>query len=167
MLSSHEVLKAGCWEGRPLGRAVLAHDERHLRRKVIVLEGGAKMLVDLPAATVLEEGDALVREEGGLVEVKAAEEELYEVCGRSPAHLSELAWHLGNRHLPARIETDRIYILRDHVIAAMLEGLGAAVREMRGPFAPLRGAYHHHGADAGHHHHHQRDGGGGEGHAHG
>jgi urease accessory protein len=170
MLTCHEILKAGHWEGKPEARAVLAHDERHLRRKVIAVEGGARLLVDLPAAAALEEGDALVLDGGGLVEVKAADEELYEVRARSPAHLSELAWHLGNRHLAARIETDRIFILRDHVIAAMLEGLGAVVREMRGPFAPLRGAYHQHGADGGHHrhhHHHGHDEGAGEGHAHG
>ncbi len=56
-------------------------------------------------------------------------------------HLAELAWHIGNRHLAAAIEADRILILRDHVIKAMLEGLGATVTDIVEPFTPVRGAY--------------------------
>ena len=52
-------------------------------------------------------------------------------------HLAELAWHIGNRHLAAAIEPDRILILRDHVIKAMLEGLGATVADTVEPFEPL------------------------------
>ena len=60
-------------------------------------------------------------------------------------HLAELAWHIGNRHLAAAIEADRILILRDHVIKAMLEGLGATVTDVVEPFTPVRGAYSGHG----------------------
>ena len=81
------------------------------------------------------------------VEVIAVEELLYEVTPKDRLHLVELAWYLGNRHLPAQIEEARILILRDHVIRDMLAGLGASVREISEPFHPLRGAYH------GHHHH--------------
>ncbi|TJX17772.1 MAG: urease accessory protein UreE, partial [Mesorhizobium sp.] len=53
------------------------------------------------------------------------------------------------------IEAERILILRDHVIKAMLEGLGATVREVSEPFKPVRGAYSGHGGhDHGHAHSH-------------
>ncbi|TIP85328.1 MAG: urease accessory protein UreE, partial [Mesorhizobium sp.] len=44
-------------------------------------------------------------------------------------------------------EANRILILRDHVIKAMLEGLGATVSDVSEPFKPVRGAYsgHSHG----------------------
>ena len=71
-----------------------------------------------------------------------SDEPLYDIRPRDPLHLIELAWHLGNRHLPAEIRQDRILILRDPVIKAMLEGLGATVAEVTEPFQPMRGAYH-------------------------
>ncbi len=76
------------------------------------------------------------------------------MTGRDRPHLTELAWHLGNRHLAAQIETDRILILRDHVIKAMVEGLGGTVVDVVEPFAPVRGAYHRAHDGPGHDHGH-------------
>lgn len=142
-----------------LGRAILQHDERHLRRRMIEASDGRKVLVDLPEPVVLAAGDSLVIEGGGAVEIAAADEPLYAVRSRDPLHLAELAWHIGNRHLAAAIAADRILILRDHVIKAMLEGLGAEVEDIVAPFNPVRGAYSGHGhghshGDGEHHHDH-------------
>ncbi|RWN25328.1 MAG: urease accessory protein UreE [Mesorhizobium sp.] len=141
----------------PLGRAILAHDERHLRRRAIELADGSKVLVDLPEPVALNDGDRLVLEDGGHVEIIAAPEEVYDIRARDGVHLAELAWHIGNRHLAASIEAGRILILRDHVIKAMLEGLGATVADVSEPFKPVRGAYSGHGGqshDRGHAHAH-------------
>lgn len=141
----------------PLGRAILAHDERHLRRRAIELADGSKVLVDLPEPVALNDGDRLVLEDGGHVAIVAAPEEVYDIRARDGVHLAELAWHIGNRHLAASIEGCRILILRDHVIKAMLEGLGATVADVSEPFKPVRGAYSGHGGqshDHGHAHAH-------------
>jgi urease accessory protein len=124
-----------------LGTVVLRHDERHLRRKTISLGNGVEVLVDLPTSVVLHSGDRLVLDNGAAVEVAAAKEPLYAITANDSAKLVELAWHIGNRHLPAAIFPDQILVLRDHVIRSMLEGLGAAVREIVAPFSPVRGAY--------------------------
>ena len=63
---------------------------------------------------------------------------------RDPQHLVELAWHIGNRHLPAQICEARILLRRDRIIRAMLEQLGAAVGDVTEPFTPAHGAYHAH-----------------------
>ncbi|BCH32474.1 urease accessory protein UreE [Mesorhizobium sp. L-8-10] len=147
---------AGRHGGEPFDAVTLAHDERHLRRKVLTLRDGQEILVDLPEAIAFHHGDVLVLDDGRMVEILAAEEQLYEIRSDSRLHLMELAWHLGNRHLPTQIEEYRVVILRDHVIKAMLEGLGARVTEIVEPFQPVRGAYH------GHSHAH-----GNEGHDHG
>lgn len=146
----------------PRARAVLEHDRRHLRRCRIDLASGEKLLVDLPETVALADGDVLLLEGGGHVEIIAAEEPLYAVRARDALHLVELAWHIGNRHLPAEIGADRILILRDHVIRAMLIGLGAEVSDTVAPFNPLRGAYsghdvagHDHGAPGPHEFHRQ------------
>jgi urease accessory protein len=141
----------------PYDKAVLPHDERHLRRRAVETAGGDKVLVDLPEPVALNNGDRLVLEDGRQLEIVAAPEEVYDIRARDAVHLTELAWHIGNRHLAAAIEADRILILRDHVIKAMLEGLGATVNDVSEPFSPVRGAYsghdHGHSHDHGHDHH--------------
>ncbi|RWE71523.1 urease accessory protein UreE [Mesorhizobium sp.] len=142
----------------PYDKAVLPHDERHLRRRAIETVAGDKVLVDLSEPVALNNGDRLVLEDGRQLEIVAAPEEVYDIRARDAVHLTELAWHIGNRHLSAAIEADRILILRDHVIKAMLEGLGATVNEVSQPFSPVRGAYSGHGHDHGHSHdHHDHD----------
>lgn len=160
---AREILKAqgSASKPEPFDRAVLAHDERHLRRKVIELGQGTKILVDLAEPVALDHGDMLVLDDGRHAEIVAAEEELYDIRASDRLHQAELCWHIGNRHLAAQIEEDRILILRDHVIKAMLEGLGARVTDVVEPFMPLRGAYsgqshgHHHGHE--HHDHGEKD----------
>ncbi|MGC4025452.1 MAG: urease accessory protein UreE [Mesorhizobium sp.] len=144
----------------PFGTVVLDHTERHLRRKAITTSQGDKVMVDLPEPVLFADGDRLVLENGKTIEIIAAKEKLYAVTPTSACPIRHLAWHLGNRHLAAQIDEDRILIQRDHVIRAMLEGLGAKVAEVIERFQPVHGAYHQHGGhehahhhDHGHHHH--------------
>ncbi|RYE32942.1 MAG: urease accessory protein UreE [Hyphomicrobiales bacterium] len=149
--------------GEPAGTIRLDHAARHLRRKLVTTDQGEEIMVDLPEPVLFADGDRLVLDDGRNVAIVAAEEELYEVLpGTCP--LRHLAWHLGNRHLPAQIDETRILIRRDHVIRAMLEGLGASVREVVARFQPVHGAYHAPAHDHSHAHHH--DHGHGHGHHH-
>lgn len=150
---STKIAKPGAHiSATPVDIVVLTHDERHLRRKLLHMAHDDVVMLDLREPVVLEHGDLLVLEgDAGYVEIVAAEEPLLEIKARDRAHQIELAWHLGNRHLAAQFEEARILIERDHVIKAMLEGLGATVTEVTEPFSPLHGAYHSH---AGHDHHH-------------
>lgn len=141
----------GHYTGTPYDHVTLAHDERHLRRKLLTLSAGEQILVDFPKAVPLAHGDVLLLDDERLVEIRAADEELYEITGETTEHLSKLCWHIGNRHLPAQIEEHRILIQRDHVIKNMLNGLGATVKNISAPFTPEHGAYHSHG-DHGHSH---------------
>lgn len=148
---------------QPAGTIRLDHAARHLRRKLVTTDQGEKVMIDLPEPVLFTDGDRLVLEDGRAVAIVAAEEELYEVKPGPACPLRHLAWHLGNRHLPAQIDEDRILIQRDHVIRAMLEGLGASVSETVSRFQPVHGAYHAHGHDHGHGHGHSHH----HGHAHG
>ncbi|OHV84497.1 urease accessory protein UreE [Rhizobium sp. LCM 4573] len=151
----HSYRAAGEITDPPIDTVTLPHDLRHLRRKLLHLSNGDMVMLDLKEAVLFHHGDRLVLESGDTIEVRAAPEKLFEVKARDTLHLIELAWHLGNRHLSAQIEEGRILILRDHVIRAMLEGLGATVAEVEEPFQPARGAYHSHGGHShGHDHHH-------------
>ncbi len=159
MLRAERVEHQGHWPAaKARGSVTLAFDERHRRRLRLVSDAGEEFLLDLAHAQALAEGDGLALSDGGWIAVRAAPEALLEIRGRSAHHLLRLAWHLGNRHLPTQIEAERILIRRDHVIAAMLHGLGAAVHEIEAPFTPEHGAYaaggHH---DQDHEHGHAHD----------
>lgn len=134
----------------------LDHGDRHRRRIVLNADGGTAFLLDLDKADVLEDGDAIRLDTGWLVEVRAAPERLIKVSTDEALDLLTLAWHIGNRHVPAEITKGAIYIAYDHVLLDMLEGLGARTEIVERPFRPVRGAYHQHehSGHSGHHHGH-------------
>ena len=138
----------------PFDQVVLPHEQRRVRRTVLTLRHGDRLALDLPETVTLADRDRLVLEDGREAEVVAAEERLLEVTAATPEALAGLAWHLGNRHTPAQVEAGRILVARDPVLARMLKGLGATIREVEEPFEPLRGAYHRHGHAPGHAHDH-------------
>ena len=141
MRRAHTAHKAGDWDtSRRAGTVTLSYLERHRRRLRLVTDQGEALLLDLAKAMLLGEGDGLELDEGGFVEVKAANEALLEIRAGS-AGLARLAYHLGNRHLPIQLLADRLLIRDDHVIADMVRGLGGEVRAVNVPFVPEAGAY--------------------------
>ncbi len=141
MIRATQVLKAGSWQSAPADHVTLGYDERHRRRLRFVGAGGLEFLLDLPRTTVLRGGDGLQLEDGRVILVTAASEPLLEIRATDADQLARLAWHIGNRHLPAQITAGCILIREDPVIEDMLRGLGAAVRHVEEPFTPEPGAY--------------------------
>jgi urease accessory protein len=180
MLRATSVKAANSWRDTPADTVVLEFDDRHRRRVAMTGTRGLEFLLDLPETVALRGGDALVLDDGRLVEVVAAPERLIELRGVDPRQMVRLAWHLGNRHLPVQIAGKHLRIRRDHVIEEMVKGLGASVVEIEAPFDPQGGAYisaghdhlghdhdhdhqhHGHSHDHGHDHHPHDD----HGHAH-
>jgi urease accessory protein len=156
MIRATQVRGQHAWTVAPADTVVLDFDDRHRRRMAMTGTRGLEFLLDLENAVALRGGDALVLDDGRLVEVVAAPEPLIEIRGTDPQHLVRLAWHLGNRHLPTEILPDRLRIAPDPVIEEMVRGLGGTVRRVEARFEPEGGAYGvahaHHGE--GHHHDH-------------
>ena len=113
------------------------------------------LLLDLPQAHRLRDGDGLRLDDGRVVRVQARPEALLDIHAHDAAGLVRIAWHLGNRHLPVQMLGSHMRIRADHVIAEMVRGLGGHVREVEAPFDPEPGAYA--GGGGGHHHHHGDD----------
>ncbi len=175
MIHAHAITQAT----DPADTLTLAYDDRWRRRARLVSDGGVEFLLDLPEATELGAGMALVLSDGRQIAIHPAPEPCTEVRADSAHHLARLAWHLGNRHLPVQIEPGRLLIRTDRVLEDMLRQLGAHLHEVEEPFQPEGGAYgmgrthgHSHGGDAhtdpnahiraddGHshgHHHHDHD----------
>jgi urease accessory protein len=141
MIRATQVRGQHHWSEPPADTVVLDFDDRHRRRMAMTGTRGLEFLLDLENAVVLRGGDALVLEDDRLVEVVAAPEPLVEIRCNDPQHLVRVAWHLGNRHLPTQITARGLRIRRDHVIEAMVKGLGARIIEIEAPFDPEGGAY--------------------------
>jgi urease accessory protein len=132
----------------------LPREERYRRRVRWTTDCGQPILLDLSETTYLPGGAGLLTEAGDVIRVVAAAESLLRITAASPLLLSRIAWHIGNRHTPAQINEDAIFILPDHVLAEMVRGLGGTVAEVVQPFEPEGGAYGGHGSlERGHHHH--------------
>lgn len=144
------LLRAADLAGRTaVDHVVLGYEERFLRRKRLITEGGHGVLVNLPETTSAEAGDAFELLDGRLIAIEAAAEPVLEIRGDLP----RLAWHIGNRHTPCEIRSDHLVIRDDHVLKAMLVQIGAEVRHAMAPFRPEGGAYGH-GRTMGHDHGH-------------
>ena len=148
MIRATKVREQHRWSEAQADTVVLDFDDRHRRRMAMTGTRGLEFLLDLENAVALRGGDALVLDDNRLIEVVAAPEPLFEIRCSDPHHLIRIAWHLGNRHLPTQIIGKGLRIRRDHVIEAMVKGLGARVIEIEAPFDPEGGAY----AGAGHGH---------------
>ena len=122
----------------------LDFDGRHRRRFAMTSVSGLEFLLDLDEAVVLRDGDALALEDDRMIVVRASPERLAVITARDAQHLTRLAWHLGNRHVPTEIRSDSLRIRDDHVLVGMLKGLGAEVTFVAEPFGPEAGAYHDH-----------------------
>ena len=159
MRRATEILAGGNWPGeQAVATVTLDFDDRHRRRIRLVDDGGRDFLLDLEEAALMGDGDGLRLSDGGFIRVVAADEAVADVSGSSPAHAARLAWHIGNRHAPVQVLPDGALRIRDdHVLVAMLEGLGASVVCRRAPFSPEPGAYARNGRDKGHGHGHGHD----------
>src|SRR5260370_4270476 len=170
MIRATQVRAQHRWTEAPADTVVLDFDDRHRRRMAMRGTRGLEFLRALENATVVRGGDAEVLDDNRLIEVVAEPEPLIEIRGNDPQHLARVAWHLGNRHLPTQIMAKGLRIRRDHVIEAMVKGLGARVIEIEAPFDPEGGAYaagghaahdhsaHDHSAHDHHDHHHHDEG---------
>ena len=134
VIQSHEAADAS---------VTLDYDARFKRRIAMKTDAGEAFLLDLPKVTDLRQGDQLVLEDGRRIEVLAASEPLFKVTAKDARALTQLTWHIGNRHLPCQIETDHLLIRPDHVIKDMIEHLGGQVAEVTQTFTPEGGAYGH------------------------
>ena len=146
---------AGHWpKERATASVTLDFDARHRRRIRLTTDQGEDVVLDLPKAIAMTDGDALQLEDGRLLSIRAAAEPVVEVRHKDPNQLMRLAWHLGNRHLPTEIRDQTLRIRPDHVIEEMLHRFGAEVVKVQAPFQPEGGAY----SGDGHHRDHDHTG---------
>src|SRR5262245_2009293 len=126
----------------------LPFEMRQKSRFHAVLEDGTELAVFLPRGSKLTDGDLLEAEDGTLIRIVAAPEQLLYVTALSSLALTRAAYHLGNRDAPGAIGQGFLKLANDPVLREMLQGLGVQLREVHLPFQPESGAY---GRGHGHH----------------
>ncbi|MCJ2120266.1 urease accessory protein UreE [Methylobacterium sp. J-001] len=168
------VRRAAVRPDRVADTVSLDHAARAAASGSLVAEGGLGFDVALVKAAALEDGDALRLEDGRLVAVRAAPEDLLEIRAENPARLTRLAWQLGGNHVPAEIAADVLYVPASPANAELIRGQGCTASPVSRPFRPERAAndhstcghdhsHDHHGHDHGHAH---QDHGHGHDHGH-
>ena len=127
-------------------------DTRQKSRFDATDSAGTRFGVFLPRGQIVRGGDVLVRDDGSLVAVRALAQPVLVVTpspGGAPHDLLRAAYHLGNRHVPLEVRTDRLQLEPDHVLAEMLRRMGLTVTAVDAAFEPEAGAY---GPGSGHGH---------------
>lgn len=129
----------------------LPFERREKSRFRAVLLSGELIGISMPPGTLLRHGTRLKLDDGRVVAVEAQLETLLEVRAEDAQDLTRIAYHVGNRHVPLQIGESCLWLLPDHVLRAMVLGLGGLVQEVQAAFEPESGAYGHS------HVHHQHD----------
>jgi urease accessory protein len=132
---------------------ILPYAQRLAQKGFVFGIKGTCVELDFAEAVRLRTDDALVLDDGGLVEIVAEPEPLIEVRAADLAALARLAWHLGDRHVPIQVLERRLRLKRDPAVEALLQSLGAKIVTLDAPFEPEGGAYAAPAGDHGHHHH--------------
>jgi urease accessory protein len=161
------VLRAAERQGTPaVDTLILAHAQRQAQKGFLFGVRGTCVELDFAEPVRLRTDDALVLDNGGLVEIVAEPEPLIEARAADLPALARLAWHLGDRHVPVQILERRLRFKPDPAIETLLQSLGAKVTAIDAPFEPEGGAYDAAAGDDGHDHHHHDHGHSHHHHAH-
>ena len=138
-----EISPKGSWQSElAVATVTLQFNDRHRRRILLTDDAGKDFLLDLAKPRRLSEGDGLILENGDIVLVLAAPEEVIDIICKTTEKKTQIAWHLGNRHTAVEVlPKGNLRILQDHVLEQMVVKLGATIRHVNAPFEPEGGAY--------------------------
>jgi urease accessory protein len=116
----------------------LNYNDRFIRRKKLVSDNNLEFLVNLPETISVNQDDGFLLDDGNVILIKNAKETLIEIKSED---LIKLSWHIGNRHIPCQIETNRLLIHEDKVIENLIVRLGGSIKKISEEFSPEGGAY--------------------------
>ena len=166
-----QILRAGAPRPVPVADTLILDFAQRTATQGFVFTGkGTCIEFGFDESPALATDDALLLDDGSVVEIVAAPEPLVEARVADPAALARIAWLLGNRHAPVQLFANRLRIRRNAEIEAMLAARAIKTAVIEAPFEPDTVAashdhdHDHHGHD--HHDHHHHDHGHGHDHGH-
>ena len=139
--------------GKPSVQLTLPFDKRQKSRLRVSLDNKEEAFLVLQRGTLLRNGDLLRANNGLIIEVRAADEEVATASTEDALLFARACYHLGNRHVPLQVGDGWLRLQRDHVLEDMVRSLGLDVRHEQAPFEPEGGAY---GSHHSHSHSHEK-----------
>ena len=142
MLKVKKIINNNKWGFSNDDEIILDYLERNRRRISFKTKKKVTFLLDEKNPVYLCDGSCLILNNNYKIKVHAKNEEVLKILSNDKKKLLALAWHIGNRHVPAEIHKEFILIKKDEVISKMLKLLGARILKKKLPFTPESGAYH-------------------------
>ena len=122
----------------------LPFEKRQKSRLRVSLDNDQEVALILERGSVMRHGELLRADNGLIIEIRAADEEVAVVLTKDSFLFARACYHLGNRHVPLQIGEGWLRIQRDHVLENMVQSLGLTVNHQLAPFEPESGAYSGH-----------------------
>ena len=131
----------------------LPFEKRQKSRLRVSLDNDQEAALILERGSVMRHGELLRADNGLIIEIRAADEEVAVVLTEDSFLFARACYHLGNRHVPLQIGEGWLRIQRDHVLENMVQSLGLTVSHQLAPFEPESGAYSGHSNNSHSHSH--------------
>lgn len=151
-------------DARVVDTLILPYAQRTAKSGFVFGTGGTCVELNFEDPVCMRTDDALLLDDGNLVEVVAEAESLFEVRVENPVTMARLAWHFGDNHVPVEIRKNRLRLQRNPELEAAMEAAGTKIVAIEAPFDPEDGGPH--GDDHHHHPHHDHRHHQGHGHHH-
>lgn len=154
---------SGAAPAEVIDRLSLPFDLRKRGRFKAVTHSGRDIGLFIERGQVLQQGDLLLSDCGGVIEVLAEAETVVTASSDDWLQFSKVCYHLGNRHVPLQVGERWLRFQPDHVLQDLAELYGLATVIEQAPFTPENGAYGAHSGNAhgdhdhGHSHKHSHD----------
>ena len=107
---------------------------------------GREIGIRLSESRELNAGDVLYMDEKNIILIEVFPDDVIVIEPRNMNEMGTIAHQLGNRHLPAQFEEDKMLVQYDYLVEELLEKLGLPyVREKRKVKKAFRHIGHSHG----------------------
>ena len=134
MIKVKRIINNNNWKLKADDEITLDSLDRNRRRIALITKKKVAFLLDQKKTIFLNNGALLVLSNEYKVKVKAKLEEVLKVETNTKQNLSVLAWHIGNRHIPAEIHNNYILIKRD-AIGLKCTGCGVGIDALGSPIS--------------------------------
>ncbi|RZD18531.1 MAG: hypothetical protein EVG15_05735 [Candidatus Acididesulfobacter diazotrophicus] len=122
---------------------VLDWEERRKSRQRIVSKGGIEIGIALPTGTILYSGDIIYKDDTTYIEVETKKEDLILIKHKDLVASANIAYVIGNMHLPVAINKDGIFMLYSRQVEVWLNKKGIEYNRIKAIFEPLTQRHAH------------------------
>ncbi|MCR8659797.1 urease accessory protein UreE [Paenibacillus endoradicis] len=108
-------------KSRHIEKVFLQSDDLVKRIQRVVTDHGKELGISLAHAKELVHGDVLYMDDHSLIVIHVLPDELLVIYPRTIKEMGEVAHSLGNRHLPAQFEGEKMLVQYDYLVEELLQ----------------------------------------------